>query len=150
MEHKIYRSSLFYFSGVLFYAGRLIQLWKSNYCASKLKLQLIIFSIECTEILQESLHAASSVAPIGPVAHHVGGQSRAFQEPVRKKKNKTNPRELQQRADSIEKGALLSSTREPTRSETHGWGSLMWVEPLLSSFVWSFWAVSGVVAAAED
>ncbi len=40
------------------------------------------------------LHAASDSAPIGPAPHHVVGQSRAFQEPVRKKKNKTNPREL--------------------------------------------------------
>lgn len=38
--------------------------------------------------------SVSSSAPIGPGAHHVVGQSRAFQEPVRKKKNKTNPREL--------------------------------------------------------
>lgn len=75
-------------------------------------------------MLQESLHEDSNSAPIGPAAYHVVGQSRAFQEPVRKKKNKTNPRELQQRVDSIEKGALLSSTREPTRSETHGWASL--------------------------
>lgn len=43
---------------------------------------------------------------IGPDVHHVTGQSRAFQEPVRKKKNKTNPRESEQRADSIEKRTL--------------------------------------------
>lgn len=67
------------------------------------------------EILQECFHPAPSSPPIGPGAHHVVGQSRAFQEPVRKKKNKTNPIELQQRVDSIEKWALLSPVREPTR-----------------------------------
>ncbi|KAG7516903.1 hypothetical protein JOB18_043302 [Solea senegalensis] len=54
------------------------------------------------------------LAPIGSVADHVVWQSRAFQEPVRKKKNKTNPIELRQRVDSIEKWALLPPTREHT------------------------------------
>lgn len=67
-----------------------------------------------------------SCAPIGRAAHHVARQSRAFQEPVRKKKNKTNPRELQQqRVDSIEKRALLSPpgerTRGPTTHNTYAW-----------------------------
>ncbi|KAG8008054.1 CREB3 regulatory factor, partial [Nibea albiflora] len=55
---------------------------------------------------------------IGPAAYHVVGQSRAFQEPVRKKKNKTNPRELEQRVDSIERGLIISNRRPDTRSHT--------------------------------
>ncbi|KAM7374544.1 hypothetical protein PAMP_007192 [Pampus punctatissimus] len=72
-------------------------------------------------------HPASGSAPIGSSEHHVAGQSRAFQEPVRKKKNKTNPRELQQRVDSIDNGALIPPTQEhtrgPTRSKTYALAS---------------------------
>lgn len=73
------------------------------------------------------LRLGVSSALIGSVVHHVVRQSRAFQEPVRKKKNKTNPRELYQRVDSIEKGALLSPTgghtRGPTRRKAYAWAS---------------------------
>lgn len=51
-----------------------------------------------------------------PAARHVTQQSRAFQEPVRKKKNKTNPRA--QRVDSIDNGLIIVNIGTDTRPNT--------------------------------